>query len=412
MGRLTDFLARGQEKAEAFVLQAVDGWVGQGRLDKGRADSLRRSLSAPEVEAALFHLGAHFAISLPLRYPFGAAARFLYTLGLRLKAELGALIRRGSARQARRSHTILVMLIALLPGFGRLAYFASPALSGERLLLIIPLDQVAQKLPFKVYRRLHLMALFDYWAKGDGPGRGLRRLILGGWIVDLRERLGGLREYRGLIAAVLAVDTVALLIGGYLYISSDRTSIWWFGERNVMATIDVVQLLIAGGFGIAAYQAFWRRPDGAGIKDSAGIFLWGIGGVGLLLFAADDYFSMHEGLGGRFAGGLAILPFAVNNPDDILVLGYAVVALAVLFVFRMEVIANRPSATLLQFAAVAAIVMVLADAFAHSLALKAFEFPAQTVATGLLMLAFAVRYHEVARRSNEAPSLERVEAAN
>jgi hypothetical protein len=402
MARLSSFLAKGQEKAEAFVLQAVDTWVSEGRLAEQRAQAVRQSLNAPEVEAGLFHLGAHFAISLPLRFPFGALARFFYTLGLRLKAEFLALIGRGGATQARRSHTLLVMLVALLPGFGRLAYFFSPALSGERLLLILPLDQVSQKLPFKTYRRLHLAALFDYWAQGDGPGRGLRRLIFGGWISDLRERLGALREYRHLIVAVLAVDIVALTIGTGLYVASGSTSVWWFNERSVMATLDVAQLLVASLCGIAAYQVFWRQPDGKGVKEAAGIFLWGIGGVGLIVFAADDYFTVHETLGHNFEGALTLLPFDLNMPDDFLVLGYAVVAVVVLFVFRMEVIANRPSATLLQLAAVASIVMVFADIFADPIALRALEFPAQTLANGLLMLAFYVRYREVASQTSEA----------
>jgi hypothetical protein len=173
-----------------------------------------------------------------------------------------------------------------------------------------------------------------------------------------------------------------------------------------MASLDVVQLLIAALCGLAAYRLFWRQPDGASLKEAAGIFLWGIGGLGLLLFATDDYFTMHEQLGTHLNGALAILPVALNMPDDILVLGYAVIGVSVLFVFRMELIADRPSATLLQLAAVASLVMVLTDIFATSTALKAVEYPSQTLANGLLMLAFVVRYQEVARRRQPAGIVE------
>ena len=185
------------------------------------------------------------------------------------------------------------------------------------------------------------------------------------------------------------------MIGAYLYIDSGRTSHWWFDERNVMATIDVVELLIAGACGIAAYRLFWRLRLSATPAEAAGIFLWGIGGIGLLLFAIDDYVSFHEQVGPALERGLTFLPVAVNMPDDLLILIYAVVGVIVLYVFRMEVFADRPSATLLQLAAGAALVMVITDAFARSLALQALEYPSQTLANGLLALAFIVRYREV-----------------
>jgi hypothetical protein len=287
------------------------------------------------------------------------------------------------------------MLFALLPGFGRLAYFLSPALAGDRLLLVIPLDQVSRKLPFQAYRRLHLDALFLYWAQEHPPRRGLRHFLRGGWLEDLKERVGAVARHGRLITAVLAFDITALLIGAYLYVDSGRTSVWWFDERNVMATVDVVQLFAGGICGIAAYRLFWQLRRTADSEESAGIFLWAIGGIGLLVFAIDDYMTFHESISSLLQRGLTFLPFGVNMPDDLLVLGYAVIGVFVLYAFRMEVFADRPSATLLQFAAVTAIVMVFADVFAHATALRALEYPSQTLSNGLLALAFIVRYREV-----------------
>ena len=407
MASIKQLLATGQAKAETFLRNGVDTWVEEGRIDDARRAELVASLNTPEVERALFHAGAHFAISLPLRFPLGATARFLYTLGLRLKAELGGVLRRGNPREARRCHTFVVMLFAMLPGFGRLAYFLSPALSSERLLLVVPLDQVSRKLPFQSYRRFHLDALFVYWAQPDEPGRGLRHFLYGGWFQDLKHRLGDLRPYARLIAPVLAIDLLALLIGAYLYIEAGSPRdeiIWWWRERSVMATLDVTQLLVAGVCGIAAYRLFWRRRHWASSKEAAGIFLWGIGGAGLILFALDDYVSMHERAGRQFESGLNSLPLAVNMPDDLLVLAYAFIGVAVLFVFRMELFEDRASATLLQLAALASIIMVTTDAFATTRALQAIEFPSQTLANGLLMLAFGVRYLEVSQAYEPAAS--------
>jgi hypothetical protein len=402
MAWLGGLLDKGQAKTEEFLRNGVDQWVTEGKIDARRAAELERTLNTPEVEAALLHAGAHFAISLPLRFPFGATARFLYTLVLRVKAEASGLIHRTAPVQARRCHTLLVMLVSLLPGFGRMAYFLSPALAGERLLVVIPLDQVSRKLPFKTYRRLHLDALFVYWAHEEGPRRGFRHFVQGGWLSDLKERTAALQPYGRLIGGVIAVDTAALLIGAYLYLTSGRTiepgqgTFWWFGERNIMATVDAMQLLAGAFFGVAAYHLFWQVRRSPAPSEAAGIFLWGIGGLGLLLFALDDYLGVHESLGERLQSGLGLLPLPVNMPDDLLIVAYAIVGVAVLYTFRMEVFADRPSATLLQLAALASIVMVLTDAFATTLALMALEYPAQTLANGLLALAFIVRYREVA----------------
>jgi hypothetical protein len=50
---------------------------------------------------------------------------------------------------------------------------------------------------------------------------------------------------------------------------------------------------------------------------------------------------------------------------------------------------------MLQLAAVASVVMVLTDAFGVTYVIRALEYPAQTFACSLLMLAFAVRWLEV-----------------
>ena len=55
-------------------------------------------------------------------------------------------------------HTPLVMLIALLPIFGALAYLGSRPLR-NRLLARLMLDQAAYKMPFGLYRKLHLSRL-------------------------------------------------------------------------------------------------------------------------------------------------------------------------------------------------------------------------------------------------------------
>ena len=401
-------LRKGQDAAEDFIRHGVETWESEGHIDRTRAEALIGTLDVPEVETGMLHLGAHFAISLPLRYPFGAAARFFYTLGLRLRAEINALIRRSSAREARRMHTLTVMLVSLLPGFGRLGYFFSPALRDERLLLFIPLDQASRKLPFRAYRRLHLDALFLYWGLGDEQEQRRPRLSLR----SVGDSFASLKPYLWPIAALLTFDIAVLLAGAYMYVDEGRPEqpLWWWRERGLVAMVDASQLLIAAALGIATFVAFWKYRPHATRSEAAGIFLWGIGGIGLALFAVDDFFTIHERLGDAVFDTLGLLPVVTHLASDMLVVTYAVIGLAVIVTFRMEVLSGRPSAMLLQLAAFASIVMVLADGFATADVLRAFEFPAQTFACLLLVLAFAMRYLEVRQTMPSRTGLELCEA--
>lgn len=395
MVALTSFLEKGQVRAEEFLKEGIQTWVAEGRLTQPEGATLTRSLSLTGVEAALFHLGAHFAISLPLRFPFGAVARFFYTLTLRLRAEVRGLLGKESAAGARRCHTAPVMLFALIPGFGRLAYLFSPALRGEKLLVLIPVDQVSRKLPFRAYQRLHLDSLFAYWAQASTSMSSR----LPGWprvsLAGVRRRFAALGGYLVPALALFAIDAAAFAVGLYLYLESDRSSTWWFDERSIIATLDVVQLLAAAYCGVSAYRTFWRNPEAASVEDRAGIFLWGLGGAGMLVFAADDYLTLHEWLGSGLSSVISLLPLHTGRLDDLIVLAYALMGVTTLYVFRFEVLRDRPSSTLLVLGFWASLIMVTTDAFATTTALKAVELPAQTLASSLLLLAFFARLNEV-----------------
>ena len=60
-----------------------------------------------------------------------------------------------SAPPAPNIHTPLVMVLALVPGLGSVVYLASRPLR-HKLLVRLLLDQIAWKLPFGLYTRMHL----------------------------------------------------------------------------------------------------------------------------------------------------------------------------------------------------------------------------------------------------------------
>ena len=196
-----------------------------------------------------------------------------------------------------------------------------------------------------------------------------------------------------LVAPVLAVNAAALAVAAVLFERYDAS--WALSEFGLLNSIDALQLLVAGVLRIVAFRAFWRGAAARASSDeAAGMFLWGITGVGLIGFAFDDFFSVHEALGGWIARNLDVIPLFTNNADDFITLGYGVLGLAVLAVFRHELFATRASSVLLLGGVVAAGLMLGADAYGRGV-LTTFEFPSQVAAVALLMLAHLTRYLEV-----------------
>ncbi len=70
----------GQQKATEWLTGAVAAWQADGRIDAGQSERLRAEIASPAVQAVLPHFGAHFVITVVLRFPFGSIARFAWSL--------------------------------------------------------------------------------------------------------------------------------------------------------------------------------------------------------------------------------------------------------------------------------------------------------------------------------------------
>jgi hypothetical protein len=114
--------------AKAFVCGAIDRWESDGLIDSERAASLRRVTATSEAETLLKHMGAHLVLSVAIAIPIPglrSAARFLWTLGFRLKALAGRVrgrITKEEYQVARSIHSVPVMVVALVPALGAMAY--------------------------------------------------------------------------------------------------------------------------------------------------------------------------------------------------------------------------------------------------------------------------------------------------
>jgi phosphodiesterase/alkaline phosphatase D-like protein len=366
--------------------------VDEGHVSAEVADELRGRLATPEVAMVLRNFGVHLAITVPLRFPFGSLTRFAWTTGSRGRAEWLALRGRGSARLARQVHSLPVMIATLMPGFGSGAYLLSKPLRTNRALAVILLDRLLRRAPLRVYERLHLVALTTWWAR-PLPGREQTswRSRVG---PVLRERTALLRPYGRAVAAVLALNAVVLALATYLEQVYEST--FAFSEDlGLVNTFDAAQLLAAGALGLLAFHWFWEhRVREASPAEAAGIFLWALTGLGLIAFAIDDFFGLHERLGTWIADNVGVLPLLTNNADDAITLAYGVVCLAILAMFRHELFARRASSALLAAAVLPSALMLLTDAYARG-PVAWFERPIQTTAVALLLLAHLVREEEL-----------------
>jgi len=158
--RFTHALQGADRAAENFVNRGIERWEADKRLPSSEAALLRSQVTSGEGRNAMHHMGVHLVLSVALFVPIPglrSAARFIWTAIFWLKAEATRLLRRFSktAEKVSNIHSPLVMVVALVPMVGGVAYLASRPLRRKALIRLM-LDQIAIKLPFRLYTRLKL----------------------------------------------------------------------------------------------------------------------------------------------------------------------------------------------------------------------------------------------------------------
>jgi undecaprenyl-diphosphatase len=151
-------LLSAESTAIHFLDEAVERWVQGGRIDAEKVPVLRANIADLRESGMLYHLGAHMVLSVPLRLPVGSIVRFFWVLGFRMRSRLQLATGRITIEQyriGRATHSVPVMLLAIMPGLGAVCYLAAaPMLKAGLAPLII--DQFLYKLPFRLYNRLQL----------------------------------------------------------------------------------------------------------------------------------------------------------------------------------------------------------------------------------------------------------------
>lgn len=136
---------------------------------------------------------------------------------------------------------------------------------------------------------------------------------------------------RSLPFLIIALD-VAVCVGAAL--AGGNRPNRYFVEGEFITWIDGVQLLVVAALAAATYRGR------AGQLDPAGARFWLWAALGSLFLAFDETLQLHETLGHALKEADAPRPPLVNGFGDAILIAYGLVAVAVCWVYRREVLAD------------------------------------------------------------------------
>ncbi len=171
-----------------------------------------------------------------------------------------------------------------------------------------------------------------------------------------------------------------------------------------MQTLKAAQLLLAGVAGYYIYTRFWRLPQAGQRVDAPGSFFWIISGAGLIWLGIDDYFGIHERVGDVIENDLGVTVPLLNNPDDVILLGYGIIGLTVIAIWLGELMRSRAAFPLLATGIGFLIISQAIDFFApEGSVLGGVENPTNIIGAGFLLSGYLVKLREVWSELPAAP---------
>jgi hypothetical protein len=386
--RVRAWSERGIGLAVQWAEAGLDRWEGEGVITSEQAARARDDLKSGPLVAVLGHLGAHFAMSIPLRFPLGAAARFVWSSVFRLRAELRAVTHGATdeeTRTARGIHSLPVILAAAAPGIGRAAYVLAQPLRKNQVLLGAVADQAFRIAPLRLYERLHLRAVTVDIARREAIAEPAFRQRLRGLPPALRT----LWPHRRLLVGTLGANAAVLAAAGAYY--AETGSVAPLESYGPVSLLMMAQALAAGMIGVAYYRRFWSQPDGEERPWAASTLFWFGGGLALIWLAVDVFFGIHR-VAGRELAGVPVLEHA----EDLVPLAYLIAGVVWVRTFGHELEAQGPAYVLLGLVALMALATIVVEALTPDGGdWIALEIGGQLLTVAPLLPAFLIKYREL-----------------
>ena len=173
-------------------------------------------------------------------------------------------------------------------------------------------------------------------------------------IVEKISQIGGIVPI--FILATLVFIVVSTIIGSVYY--NDPAQ--FFHEKGLARYVSALQLVITGCLASIVYRL--RRAGGAGFSLAAPRMIWLFIGAGFIFLAADDVFKIHENLDRSMHTTFGVEETGWSDRlDDLIILFYMVVGVAVIWLYRSEMIEFRSVTPVLMVAMVLAVAMIAVD---------------------------------------------------
>lgn len=379
-------------RAQGWLESGIARWEDEGRITAAQAVVARRDMQETQTLAVLTHLGAHLTMSIPLRFPLGAIARFSWTAFFRLRAELRALIggrADAQTRAARATHSLPVMAVAAVPGLGSAAYVLASPLRRNRVLLAVAMDQGLRRLPFGVYERLHLngvtYSIARNGATDDRPHVTMRTVPSG------LGRVGrSLKPHVRMILLIAAVG--ATIIAGSAVYYAVTGSLAGFDEFGPVSTLKLAEALLIGLIGLQFYRRFWSQPGAEKQPGAARSLFWPVAGLAIAGVTVDDYVQIHEWV---FQDAWPL--------SDLVIAAYFVIGVVIVVLFEREIRASRAIFAMTAIGLFFVVATFVFDALVPGDGtVMAIEETSHLLATTALLSAFAIKYQRLVRRDEHA----------
>lgn len=174
--------------------------------------------------------------------------------------------------------------------------------------------------------------------------------------------------------SVLLLNSIAVALSIFLGIQEEDI-LEHMGERGILTSVSIAQLLIISLLSLRIFFMLyknWKNQLSQSQVLSNRFFwqnsftIWLISSLGFLLLTIDERYKIHERIDFKIHDFLQIEETGITDRiDDLIVFIYALIGIAILYVYREEIIKYRRAFSCIKYALVMVFVMILIDVISN-----------------------------------------------
>lgn len=191
---------------------------------------------------------------------------------------------------------------------------------------------------------------------------------------------------RSPILLVLLIDLIAVAAAVVIYLKTGEEKL---GEGSFLTHLSAIQLLAVSWISFQIFRIRNRGVTPVFILTNARL-LWGLIAAGFLFLCADELFKIHESLDELIHSLFSLEETGLTDRiDDLLILGYAVIGIAVIVRYRSEFFIMKRGVPFFICGFVALFLMIACDVFTNRDDLIRYVVDRDQIASVQTILSFA-----------------------